>query len=80
MRAAARRMPWAVTCLTTAIRTQALSDRLEEPTSLKIEVARDEVGEFKAHAWVESQGRVISGALSEPPEFTLPTTLVGDAV
>ncbi len=78
--AAGRRMPWAVTCLTTAICTQTLSDRLGEPTSLKIGVARDDVGELKAHAWVESQGRVISGALSELPEFTLLTTLAGDAV
>ena len=80
IRAAGRRMPWAATCLTTAICTQTLSDRLREPTSLKIGVTRDDVGELKAHAWVESQGRVISGALSELPEFTLLTTLAGDAV
>ena len=80
IRAAGRRMPWAVTCLTTAICTQALSDRLGEPTSLKIGVARDDVGELKAHAWVESRGRVISGAMNELPEFTLLTTFAGDAI
>ena len=80
IRAAGRRMPWAVTCLTAAICTQALSDRFGEPTSLILGVGRDDVGEFRAHAWVESQGRVICGALSELPEFTLLTTLAGDAV
>ena len=80
VRAAGRRLPWAVTCLTKAICTQALSDRFGEPTSLKLGVARDDVGELKAHAWVESRGRVISGAMSELPEFTLLTTFAGDAV
>lgn len=77
--AAGRRMPWVVTCLTTAICVQALSEHLGEHASLKIGVAKDEAGEFRAHAWVESQGIVISGALSDLAEFTLVTSLAGDA-
>ena len=63
----------------TAICTQALSDNLGELTSLKIGVATGDDGEFKAHAWVECQGRVISGDLSELPDFTLLTSFSGDA-
>ncbi len=79
VRAAGRRIPWAVTCLTTAICTQTLSEHLGERASLKLGVARDDTGEFRAHAWVESQGRVVSGALSDLSEFTLLTTFEGAA-
>ena len=80
IRAAGRRMPWAVTCLTTAICTQALSDRLGEPISLKKGVARDDFGELKPHAWVESQGGVVRGAMRDVPEFRLLKTFAGDAI
>ncbi len=79
VRAAGRRMPWAVTCLTTAICTQTLSEHLGERASLKLGVARDDAGEFRAHAWVESRGRVVSGALIDLSEFTLLTTFEGAA-
>jgi hypothetical protein len=77
--AAGRRMPWAVTCLTTAICTQALSEHLGERTLLKIGVAKDGAGEFTAHAWVESEGVVISGALGDLPKFTILASFAGDA-
>ena len=75
VRAAGRRMPWAVTCLTSAICTQVLSEHLGERASLKLGVAKDDTGELRAHAWVESQGRVVCEALSDLPKFTLLTTL-----
>ena len=77
--AAGRRMPWAVTCLTTAICTQVLSEHLGERASLKIGVTKGDAGEIRAHAWVESHGKVISGALSDLPKFTILASFVGDA-
>jgi hypothetical protein len=60
---AGRRLPWASTCLTQALAAQALLARAGYRSTLKIGVARGAEGAFKAHAWLEHQGRVVIGDL-----------------
>jgi hypothetical protein len=65
------RIAWAVravsplvpmaTCLTQALATQLLIARNGGASRLGIGVARDERGEFRAHAWVEVGDRVVIG-------------------
>jgi hypothetical protein len=58
------------TCLTQALATQVLLTRRGHPVNLRIGVARNEAGEFQAHAWVEYQGRVIIGGAEAPAHYT----------
>lgn len=51
------------TCLTQALATKVLLGRRGYPTVVHIGVARSETGQFQAHAWVESKGRVVIGGL-----------------
>jgi hypothetical protein len=60
VRVVSRRVPGA-TCLTQALAAQALLARAGRPSHLQIGVRRDEQGAFRAHAWVEAEGRVIIG-------------------
>ena len=50
------------TCLIQALAGQVLLKQRGVPARLYIGVAKDEQGRFQAHAWVESQGRVLLGA------------------
>jgi hypothetical protein len=59
--AASRRVPRA-TCLTQAIAVQLLLRRHEHSSQLCLGVAREIGGGFRAHAWVERNGRVVIGA------------------
>jgi hypothetical protein len=43
---------------------------LFNPRSLRIGVAKGEAGKLEAHAWVESQGRIVIGGLRDLPYFT----------
>lgn len=54
-------------CLTQALVIQRLLRRHGRHSELRIGVRKDERGKFGAHAWVESEGRVVIGgeALSE---------------
>ena len=58
---AAQYGPGAKSCLTQALTTQVLLARRGYPTLLHIGVARGEQGRFQAHAWVESEGKVVIG-------------------
>jgi len=49
------------TCLTRALALQVLLHHGGYPAALQIGVRKDEKGQFQAHAWVESQGRIIDG-------------------
>lgn len=60
VRAVSRRFP-AATCLTQAIAARVLLVRHGLAAELRVGVARDAVGEFRAHAWLEREGRVIIG-------------------
>ena len=61
---ASRYVP-AATCLTQALTTQVLLGRCGHASTLRIGVARSKDGEFQAHAWVESDGRVVIGGTAE---------------
>jgi len=62
--AASRRIPRA-TCLTQSMTTQVMLGRLGQASELHLGVARKPDGQFEAHAWVETQGRVINGGTVE---------------
>ena len=49
------------TCLTQALAAQWLLARFGYPTLLRIGVAKGEEKVLKAHAWLESEGRVVVG-------------------
>ena len=73
------RIAWAVnqsskyfpgaTCLTQALTTLVLLKRVGSPGHLRIGVAKDDHGKLKAHAWVESNGRIVIGNLSGISHF-----------
>jgi hypothetical protein len=67
---ASRYMPGGVKCLARALATQVLLGRCGHPTQLYIGVAKDKQGNLEAHAWVESQGRIITGGLRDMTRFT----------
>lgn len=52
------------TCLTQALTAQVLLARAGHPARLRIGVARGGLGQLRAHAWVESQDRIVVGGLS----------------
>jgi hypothetical protein len=58
------------TCLTQALATQVLLGWQGHAARLRIGVARSDVGQFQAHAWVECQGRVVIGGADAPVRFT----------
>jgi hypothetical protein len=49
------------TCLTQALTVQALLRREGLSADLHIGVAKDEKGQFQAHAWLENNGTIIIG-------------------
>jgi len=60
IRAVSRYVPKA-TCLVQALTAKVLLENSGFPTLLHIGVARSEQDRFEAHAWVETQGKVITG-------------------
>ncbi len=58
---ASRYVPGAGSCLVQALAAQVLLERQGHPASLHIGVAKAEENQFEAHAWVESQGKVVVG-------------------
>jgi hypothetical protein len=64
VRAARRRVPGRVSCLVEALTAEVLLARSGSPARFFLGVATGEAGGpggFEAHAWVESNGRVIVG-------------------
>lgn len=70
---AGRLVPWATTCLTQGLVAQVLLVRRGRPASLHVGVVKD-AERFLAHAWLESEGKVVIGA-HELDRYTLLTTL-----
>ena len=70
VRRASRYVPSA-TCLTQALATQILLARRGQVSRLRIGVSKGQEGELKAHAWVESQGRIIIGQTKDLPSYTI---------
>jgi hypothetical protein len=55
----------AKTCLAQALTAQALLTRYGYPAHLQLGVAKSDNGQLQAHAWVESNGKVVIGDLNE---------------
>ncbi len=68
----------AATCLTQALAGQVLLNRHDAPALLCIGVAKDEQGVFQAHAWVESQGRILMGNSPDLRRYTRVSAFEGD--
>lgn len=73
-------MPGGVKCLARALATQVLLSRYGYSTQLCIGVAKDKQGKLEAHAWVESQSRIIIGGLTDMARFTPLPSLEGEKV
>ena len=67
------------TCLTQALAAQVLLARQGCPATLTIGVAKSQQGQLEAHAWVEIQGRIVIGKLTDLSRFTPLPPLDGDA-
>ena len=63
-----RYMP-GVKCLARALTTQVLMNQHGYSSELRIGVAKGESGELEAHAWIESQGKVVIGYLADISRF-----------
>ena len=64
-----------VRCLARAMAAQVLLERQGYPTQLRIGVGRDREGQLIAHAWLESQGRVVMGGLRNISRYFTPLTM-----
>lgn len=58
-------------CLTQALATQLMLGRRGRPTTLRIGVALTEEGSFMAHAWLETEGKIIIGGSESRSRFSL---------
>lgn len=56
-----RYVPKTKTCLIQALATQILLKQRGFPAKIHIGVTKSEKGKLEAHAWIESQGRIIIG-------------------
>jgi len=63
-------MPGSVKCLARALTTKVFLNRYGYSANLQIGVAKGKEGQLEAHAWVESQGKVVIGYLSNLSHFT----------
>ncbi|AFZ15085.1 hypothetical protein Cri9333_4299 [Crinalium epipsammum PCC 9333] len=70
-------MPGGVKCLARALATQVLLARRGYLVELQIGVAKNEAGQLEAHAWIESQDKVVIGNLKDLGRFTRLATLEG---
>lgn len=69
VRVTSRYVP-AATCLTQALATRILLSRRNQPSTLRIGVAKNAQGRLMAHAWIEIQGQIIIGNLPNLTDFT----------
>lgn len=66
---ATRYTPGSTKCLAKALTVQVLMSRYGYLPEFRIGVSKGETGEFKAHAWIEYQGRIVVGGLSNLSQF-----------
>ena len=59
------------TCLTQALAANLLLRGCGQPAQIRIGVIKSAEGGLKAHAWVESQGRIVIGKLNDLSQFTV---------
>jgi hypothetical protein len=74
---ASRSIPSA-TCLTQALAAQVLLVRHGYPAQIRIGVTKDLRGHLGAHAWVESQGRIVIGDLPNLAHYKVLSPLERD--
>jgi hypothetical protein len=55
----------AATCLTQALAADWLLKWLGQPSELRIGATKDAKGDFHAHSWLESGGRIVIGGLPD---------------
>ncbi len=65
-----RYMPGGVKCLARALTCQVFMSRYGYGSQLCLGVTKGEAGELKAHAWVESEGKIIIGHIPDLSDFT----------
>ncbi len=58
-----------VKCLARAMATQVMLSKRGYSNQLRIGVAKDQQGQFIAHAWVESRGRTVMGGLGNMAKY-----------
>lgn len=66
----ARFTPIGAKCLARALTTKVLLDRRQCPSEFKIGVAKNELGQLDAHAWIEVQNQVVMGQVSTLAQYT----------
>jgi Transglutaminase-like superfamily len=69
VRVASRYIPRA-TCLTQALAAQILFGLDGIPASVRIGVAKEKAGDFQAHAWLESGGKILIGGIDADQRYT----------
>jgi len=69
VRVASRYVPRA-TCLTQALAAQVLLGLGGVPASVRIGVAKEKGGDFEAHAWLESGGKILLGGIDAEQRYT----------
>ncbi|AFY46591.1 hypothetical protein Nos7524_0685 [Nostoc sp. PCC 7524] len=57
-------------CLPRALTCKVLMTRRGYSAELRIGVAKDEAGKLQAHAWIENQGKVVIGYLTNLSSYT----------
>ncbi|NET30807.1 MAG: lasso peptide biosynthesis B2 protein [Cyanothece sp. SIO1E1] len=65
-----RWIPGGAKCLARALTTQFFLQRSGYSSELRIGVAKDAIGKLEAHAWIEIQGQVVIGHLSDLSRYT----------
>lgn len=78
VRIVSRYMPGKVKCLARALTTQVLLGQHGYQSQIRIGVAKNQKGQLEAHAWVESQGKIIIGGLKDIGRYTPLATLEAD--
>jgi hypothetical protein len=73
-----RYLPGKVKCLARALTTQVIMTRHGFSPQLRIGVAKGETGKLEAHAWIESQGKIVIGYLKDLSRFTPLPSLEGE--
>ncbi|QLE58686.1 lasso peptide biosynthesis B2 protein [Nostoc sp. TCL26-01] len=63
-------IPGGAKCLARALTCQILMARRGYTPELRIGVTKSEEGQFQAHAWIESQGQVVIGQLTNLSSYT----------
>lgn len=69
--AVARRRPFRSTCLVEALAVDAMLRRRGYASEIRFGVRPPGGGELAGHAWVEHDGRVVSGALGDLDEYSV---------